>query len=274
MCRKQKAGRRGFIFAAVRYLLEYLRWRQKAGRRPNVRDERIRKFIYQDLPAPLPQDIQTIIKTALQQYARRTREFPAAVDFGAGSRWALGRRSLASIARKTAIPERRGRILYNTVRWIQPSRILELGTGLGISALYMALAAPNARILTLEGHPDLASWAQKTFDSLGIRNVEVVQASFEEGLPDALDDLGGVDFAWIDGDHQYQPTIRNTDVILSKSKPPTVLGFDDIRWSGEMTAAWYQVCSNPYLRLNMDFFNMGLCFCINYPIHETLCLRM
>lgn len=258
----------------MRYLLQYINWRKKATRRPNVRDERLRNFIYEILPAPLPEQVQSIIQKARQHYASKTREFPSAVEFGAGSRWALGRRSIASIARKTAISERRGKILFNTVRWAQPSRVLELGTGLGISTLYIALAAPHARILTIDGHPDLVSWARDAFTSLGIRNVEVVQASFDEGLADALDDLGGVDFAWIDGDHQYLSTIRNTDVILSKSKPPVVLGFDDIRWSGEMSAAWYHLCSNPYLRLNLDFFDMGLCFCINYPIHETLCIRM
>lgn len=252
---------------------DYLSWRRRATRYPDIKDEAIGRLVRELWPQRLPDREAALITSVREGYLKRKNEFPEGKDLGAGSRIWQRRRSVASIARHSGITERKGRILFNTLRWFQPERILELGTSLGLSTLYMALARPESRILTLEGNTGVAQIAEDTFRRLGLNNIKVIRSSFEEGLGDALDELGGVDFVLIDGDHRYFSTIRAVDVIIAQAKPPFIIAVDDIRWSGEMKAAWNQIRQNAYLRLNLDLFDLGMSFCMNYPVQETLCVR-
>lgn len=252
---------------------DYLLWRRSATRLPDIKDEAVARLVREYWPHPLPEKEAAVIHRIREDYLKRKNEYPEGKDLGAGSRLWRRRRSVASIARYSGISERKGRILFHTIRWLQPGRMLELGTSLGLSTLYMALASPESRIFTLEGHSGLASIAEATFKNLGLHNITVIRSSFEEGLGDALAELGGVDFVFIDGDHRYFSTIRAVDSIIAQAKPPFVIAIDDIRWSGEMKAAWNQIRHNAYLRLNLDLFDMGMSFCLNYPVQETLCVR-
>lgn len=252
---------------------DYLSWRRSATRMPDIKDDGVALLVREYWPQDLPEKEAAVIQSVREEYLKRKNEFPEGRDLGAGSRLWRRRRSVASIARYSGISERKGRILFNTIRWLQPGRILELGTSVGLSTLYMALASPDSRILTLEGHLGLASIAEATFKNQGLNNIKVIRSSFEEGLGDALAELGGVDFVFIDGDHRYFSTIRAIDVIIAQAKPPFIITVDDIRWSGEMKAAWNQIRHNAYLRLNLDLFDMGMSFCMNYPVQETLYVR-
>lgn len=261
------------IFALVVPVWDYVSWRRRATRFPDIKDESLGRLVRDFWPQRLPEQEAELIKSVRDNYLKRRKEFPEGKDLGAGTRVWQRRRSVASIARHSGITERKGRLLFNTLRWFQPARILELGTSLGLSTLYMALARPESRILTLEGHSGVAQIAEETFRRLGLHNITVIRSSFEEGLGDALAEMGGVDFVFIDGDHRYFSTIRAVDAIVAQAKPPFIIAVDDIRWSGEMKAAWNQIRHNAYLRLNLDLFDLGISFCMNYPVQETLCVR-
>lgn len=252
---------------------DYVSWRKRATRFPDLKDSSISRLVRDFWPAPLPEKEAAIIRSVREDYRKRNAEYPEGHDLGAGSRLFARPRSVASIACRSGITERKGRLLFNTVRWFRPARILELGTSLGLSTLYMALARPESRILTLEGNRGLAHIAEDTFNRLGLSNIRVINSSFEEGLGDALAELGGVDFIFMDGDHRYFSTIRAVDLIIAQSRPPFIIALDDIRWSGEMRSAWNQICRNSYLRLNLDLYDLGISFCMNYPVQETVCVR-
>ena len=70
---------------------------------------------------------------------------------------------------------------------MKAGNILEIGTSLGITTAYLALAIPDAKIITLEGCPELSRKAREHFDRLGIKNIELIEGRFEETLPVALD---------------------------------------------------------------------------------------
>ncbi len=67
----------------------------------------------------------------------------------------------------------------------QPKRILEIGTAIGYSAIWLAQAAPHARITTMEIDPKRVSQALVYLDQAGVREqVEVIEGDACEGLPD------------------------------------------------------------------------------------------
>ncbi len=182
-------------------------------------------------------------------------------DLGAGS--ALGAskiRSVRDLARHAAKPRRLGQLLFRIARYYQPGTMLELGTSLGLSSMYLAIAAPEARLLTIEGADSVAAVAAANFRSMGMANVELITGDFGGSLPAALARLKTVDLAFIDGNHRLEPTLRYFNLLLERATPSSVLIFDDIHWSGEMEAAWKTIRQDPRAKLTIDLFFIGLVF--------------
>lgn len=66
----------------------------------------------------------------------------------------------------------------------QPQRILEIGTAIGYSAIWLAEASPLARITTMEIDGDRISRAIANFEEAGVRErIELIAGDAGEGLP-------------------------------------------------------------------------------------------
>lgn len=184
-------------------------------------------------------------------------------DFGAGSGSSGKRhqpRSIATIAKTAAKPVRLGQLLFRSVRYFQPQSILELGSSLGITTSYLAAAAPNTNLISIEGDPALAALAGRNLRQGGFQQARIMTGTFEEVLPEALSSFGKLDFVFLDGNHRLDPTLGYLRQILPFTHPGTVLVFDDIHWSGEMEAAWQQIQQNPAVTGTIDLFFLGFVF--------------
>ena len=182
-------------------------------------------------------------------------------DFGAGSRIKQSPiRKVATIAASSLKPKEFSQLLFRLVHHFAPSTILELGTSLGITSSYLAAANASARVVTMEGSPAVATIARSNFIQLGLTNIELVTGNFEDTLAETLAGMEQVDFAFLDGNHRYEPTIRYFNAVLEKSHANTVIVLDDIHWSKEMEAAWEEVKKHPSVTLTVDLFYIGLVF--------------
>lgn len=180
-------------------------------------------------------------------------------DLGAGSEGLKKyQRSIKSIARNSAKSGKYGQLLYRIVQFYQPEKILELGTSLGISTSYFALAASGSEVITAEGAKEIANVAQQNFQKLDIKNIELVEGNFDDTLNDILGGLKSVDFAFIDGNHRQLPTERYFSQILAKTHNDSILIFDDIHWSREMEQAWTNIKSHSSVRCSIDLFFIGI----------------
>lgn len=181
-------------------------------------------------------------------------------DLGAGSQiYSNNKIKLSSITYTASIPHKYGCILFKLVNKFSPENIVELGTGTGISTLYLALASP-ANVFTIEGNPALAEIAKTNFEKAGCKNITAITGNFSEQLPLLLSKLNKVDFAFIDGNHRYEPTIEYFNLIKEKSHENTIMVFDDIHWSKEMEQAWQKIISDKHVIVSMDFFRLGIVF--------------
>lgn len=137
---------------------------------------------------------------------------------------------------------------------------LELGTCVGISGSYQALALPpGAKLLTFELFPDLAEQSRKTFDSVRLADkAQVVVGNIDDTLTGVLANVPHVDYAFVDGNHHREPTLAYTKRILEKSHEGTVLVFDDIDWSVGMRDAWRTLCDDPHFSLLISLGSMGI----------------
>ncbi len=180
-------------------------------------------------------------------------------DFGAGSR-IIGtkERVVKQIASTSLKPKKYSQLMHRMVQHYQPKAILEIGTSLGITTSYLAQADDKASVITMEGAKAIAAIAKQNFDALGITNIQQIIGNFDDTLPPTLSSLATVDFAFIDGNHRYEPTINYFQQILTKSNNETIIILDDIYWSKEMEQAWNWVKQHDQVRLTIDLFAIGI----------------
>jgi predicted O-methyltransferase YrrM len=183
-------------------------------------------------------------------------------DFGAGSHTGAGRqRRIGDIASTAAKPTALAQLLFRLVNHFQPQTILELGTSLGLTTAYLAAANSRSRVLTFEGCPNTAAVARQTFEQLQLSNVELVEGNLDDTLAPTLATLTKpLDFAFFDGNHRYEPTLRYFNLCAAYRTERSVFVLDDIHWSSEMERAWGAVQQHPEVRLTIDLFFVGLVF--------------
>jgi predicted O-methyltransferase YrrM len=181
-------------------------------------------------------------------------------DFGAGSRvFKSSQRQLSQIAKTAGISRARSKKLYKTVKHLNPGSILELGTSLGLATASMSLAAPLAKIDTLEGCPNTAKVAQSMFNSFHMDNIKLHTGEFYSSLPRLLK-KNSYDLIFFDGNHQKEATLSYFEYCLEGAHQNSVFIFDDIHWSQEMEEAWAVIQHHDQVTLTLDTFQWGFVF--------------
>jgi len=182
-------------------------------------------------------------------------------DFGAGStQTKSNKRSIASIANSALLKAEHSQLLFRLVNRFRPKNIIELGTSLGTTSAYLASACKKSKLYTFEGSPEIAKVAKRNFNHLNIKNIDLTIGEFDKQLATKLINIDTVDFAFIDGNHRYEPTIRYFEMLLEKSTPNSIFVFDDIYWSEGMTRAWKEIIANPKITVSIDLYRMGIIF--------------
>lgn len=182
-------------------------------------------------------------------------------DLGAGSSiHPTLERSISSIAKNSSKSKKQGRLLYRLSRYFKPATILELGTSLGYSTMYLAYGAPDAKVLSMEGCPNISKLAQQNFNRLNLNRIQLIQGHFDDTLTSTLKTLNQLDMVFIDGNHQKGPTLNYFEKCLEKAGNDTCFIFDDIHWSEGMEEAWHEIINTKAVSLSVDFFFMGIIF--------------
>lgn len=178
-------------------------------------------------------------------------EMVEVIDYGAGNpqdnrtkeEMILGKKlkiSLSNLA-NTGIRGERMMNVYKIISEINPKTILELGTCCGFSSSYMSFFAPNSKIYTIEGSPNIAEIAKENHRFFGLSNVSVFVGRFDIVLPKLLEEISPINFAFIDGHHDREATLSYFKQILPFMAKGGVMLFDDITWSEGMKEAWREI---------------------------------
>jgi len=207
---------------------------------------------------PEYRDIESFRKKLVGEPGYITRS-----EFGArsiGTPWAKRFIHIRNIVRNSAVSPKYGQLLFRIARDLKPATILELGTSLGISTLYLARGHPATKLVSIEGCPNTADAARRNFDKSGVLNVDLRIGDFDRELPAVLGELNTVDLAFFDGNHRKEPTLEYFNQTVQHAGNDSVFIFDDIHWSREMSGAWKEIRKHPSVRVTVDLFRMGLVF--------------
>jgi predicted O-methyltransferase YrrM len=240
----------------IHRLKEFLKYQQSAKTKYYLHSPFVYQFYLHVLEGSTNTEIQNINK--LRKRLLQTYDKIVIEDMGAapGSK----EKRVSDICAKASMPDKYGKVLYRLVDYVKPDTILELGTCLGLGTAYLASADPTIPVTTIEGSKALSEYAKSNFKQLRINNIRQVQGSFEEQLPELLNGIPKVGMAFIDGNHRYEPTMKYFDLLMQKSHQGTILVFDDIYWSKEMTQAWNEIKLDPRITLTIDIYRFGIAF--------------
>lgn len=198
---------------------------------------------------------------ALRKELEANTETIEITDLGAGSRkLKSNKRKIGDIARYGIAQQKQAEFLYRLIHKFNPGTLVELGTSIGLTSLYLSKAAAGSQLYTIEGCPNLSAFSKALFQKQEVTNIDLRTGNFNEVLPKLLTELHSLDFIYIDGNHAYEPTMHYFKLALQKKNPSTIMVFDDIYWSSDMERAWKEIHSKPEVSLSMDFFHFGIVF--------------
>ncbi len=178
-------------------------------------------------------------------------------DFGAGSRvFKTDERAIQSIAKHVGSTPKLQYLLYRLAQYFHPKQILELGTSLGMGTLAMTLGASKGILTSLEGCPETARTAREYMEAYSLKP-KIVTTEFIDFLKV---DEAEYDMVYVDGHHNYEATLNYFNILLGKVNSNSLIIFDDIHWSQEMTDAWNEIVKHPNVTVSIDTFHWGLVF--------------
>jgi predicted O-methyltransferase YrrM len=164
-----------------------------------------------------------------------------------------------------SVPPVLGRLLLQLVRRLRPAMCLEVGTGFGISAAYIGAGlelSSAGRLVSVDVDPRPVAIAREGFRELGLERVSASAGPPSEGLAEALEECGDVQFAFVDADHRTASTMRTMSALEPRLAAGAVVVLDDVSsaWRG-MEDAWTAIRSSPRLRSGLRLGRFGIVFC-------------
>lgn len=164
-------------------------------------------------------------------------------------------------------PARYAQLLHRLAIHNKASVMLEFGTNLGLSTMYMALANTKARVYTIEGQHAIAAIAKSNFDAANIRNIHVVEGKIDGEIDSLLATVDHIDLVYIDANHRYEPTMRYYGKVKAKTSNGSIVVIDDPHWSAEMEQAWNTIVRDPQATVTLDLYQMGIVV-FNHETHK------
>lgn len=181
-------------------------------------------------------------------------------------------KSVSDVAKSSLLPLKYRQLLFRIIDHYAPEYLLELGTSLGITSSYLAMANPFATLTTLEGSPMIASLAKENFQKLGIKNIRVIDGNIDQKLPAWLENKPKIDFAFIA--EGYPSILHYFNQILTQTHEYSILVFHHIHRSHEMEKAWTEIKLHPSVTLSIDLFSLGLIlFRKEFKVKQHMAIR-
>lgn len=257
----------------IRFGFDYLLYRLKAKTRHGLHSpfvyRLVDKVIYDFNAKKVYDEVEGIRKQLLADSRMIT-----VTDLGAGSHVNNNlQKKVGSIAKNALKPPRLAQLLYRLVADAQPDNIIELGTCLGTTSVYLQKAAPKAKVYTLEGCPQTAGVAKQTFEKAGTSAINLTVGNFDDTFLNVIKQLDKLDFVFVDGNHRKDATLKYFEWCLPKVHDDTLLIFDDIYWSEGMKEAWAEIKAHPQVTVTIDLFWIGLVYFRKGQVKEDFVIK-
>jgi len=179
-------------------------------------------------------------------------------DFGAGADIGgmVQEVQIGAIAKRSLKQAKYARFLNRLIHHLKLESVVELGTSLGITSLYLADAAK--KVYTVEADHTIRKIARKNWNhDCGIHSYVF---DLNESWEMLAAKIGTIDLLFIDANHRKEAMIRYYIQSKSHLHNKSVVVLDDIHWNEETLQAWNVLKSRDEVTLSFDIFQMGFLF--------------
>jgi predicted O-methyltransferase YrrM len=246
------------IFSAFRYLNYFIFSHHRNGHGIHS------PFVFNLVSNILRNKTKPDIVCSIEKIRNRLLQDPRSInvtDLGAGSKkMKTSLRKVSDITRYSAIPRKYGILLSNIAEAFGKPFILEFGTSFGISTMYLAASCSDTEVITIEGCSVTSEIASDNFREAGLKNIRVLNGSFDEILPEIRKKEICPGLVFIDGNHRKEPVINYFNQVAEMSDKNSVVVIDDINSSREMAEAWHEIKNHKNVTISVDIFRMGIVF--------------
>lgn len=168
--------------------------------------------------------------------------------------------NIGTVIKKSSLPEKYGLLLNRLVKYFHCKNIIEMGTSVGISAIYMACNNANTHIYTIDNDTHKIEIAKDFMKECSLDNIHLIKGTFQDRLSEILKKLGSIDLLFFDGDHHEERTIKYFAACLPYIKNNSIIIIDDINWSNGMRRAWRKIKQHSETTLTVDIHRLGIIF--------------
>jgi predicted O-methyltransferase YrrM len=133
---------------------------------------------------------------------------------------------------------------YQIIRDERPTRLLEVGTSLGMTGLYVLAALTrncHGHFFTIEQAPAKVSYARRLCAAFDDTRATCLEGASTSILPQLLASEPAFEWIFIDIDHRYESTIEHMALLADHVLPGGLLLFDDISLNEGMRRAWREI---------------------------------
>ncbi len=202
----------------------------------------------------------------------RDRTKIAVTDRGAGSKKLGQTRKVCDIANCSAVAPKYGRLLAHLVQWSGASSVLELGSSVGLGSMYLSHFL-EGKLVSIDACPETVAFARSQHTKWSNKDVNFLEGEFTKILPALHEASMKFDLVYIDGNHTYQGTMENFQLLHPLTHQESILVFDDIYWSEGMREAWHEIRRHPSVTASVDIWQMGIVFMRPELSKEQFCIR-
>ncbi len=181
------------------------------------------------------------------------------MDYGQGSRVFKGpNRKISAVYKNAGMKKNRQKLLLRIAAYLKCENMLEFGTSLGLGTVALSISNKFANVHTVEACANTAKTATSYFQEFGLSNITLHQETFNEFI--AKNPTEKFDLIFIDGDHNGERTLTYFRALLKNVHNSSLIIFDDIYWSKDMTEAWQEIIVDDNVTVSIDTFQWGIVF--------------
>ena len=162
-------------------------------------------------------------------------------------------KELRHLARKSLVyPERIDRLLFRLVNRFSPQRIVEVGTGAGVSLCYLAKGKASAQCVSFSGE-DASGVLEEMVDQC--KNVTIVKGPLIDALRKELSFIPKVDFLHIAHTQNFS---QIWEVFFPYVTEKTVVVIEGIHEVKSKSAWWKKIVEDERTGITFDLYDLGI----------------
>ncbi|WP_455625431.1 O-methyltransferase [Parabacteroides sp.] len=179
----------------------------------------------------------------------------------------LQTRSISEIVKREAIRPKHGALLFRLTNYFKSKNILQIGTTMGLSTLYLTSYATGLRCIALENVPEFAAIARQAFAKEGRNPVDLRIGNYKDLLPQALNDINSLDFVFFNTLYEQQNNLWLFNECMKYAHNDTVFVIEGIKASRKMRELWEEICACPEVTVTLDLYSLGIVL-FNKKLHK------